>query len=230
MAGKETSGIENAAADLFRDKAYVICPPLNAGEDAVTRVVELARLVGGVPLFLDAAEHDQYAAAVSHLPLVVSTALFTLLHSSPSWNDMASLASSGFRDLTRLASGDPRMSHDICVTNREAIIHWIERLTAELSRYRDLLADARDQNLLEIFTGAKLDRDIFLTKPAGRPIEPAVDTSETRQEIIASLLGGWTRRMSLGQKERPERARDPSGSRAGEPPSEADKPRRRDKS
>ena len=77
---------------------------------------------------MDADEHDQYAAAISHLPLVVSTALFTLMRSSPSWDDLGAMASSGFRDLTRLASGDPEMSHGIWSTNREAMIHWLDRM------------------------------------------------------------------------------------------------------
>ena len=38
-----------------------------------------------------------------------------------------------FRDLTRLASGDPIMSADIMETNREAVVHWIDRFRDELA-------------------------------------------------------------------------------------------------
>src|SRR3990172_3176705 len=104
MAGKETPGIKHAEATLFRGKAYGICPSVRASEAAVQSVVGLAQLVGAEPLFLDPEEHDQYAAAVSHLPLLISTALFALVRSSPAWRDIAPMASTGFRDLTRLAS------------------------------------------------------------------------------------------------------------------------------
>ena len=79
MAGKETQGIEQAEATLFQGKAYCICPSVDATperDQAGDR--PRARSSAREPLFMDAGEHDQYAAAISHLPLVVSTALFTL--------------------------------------------------------------------------------------------------------------------------------------------------------
>jgi prephenate dehydrogenase len=189
MAGKETQGIDNAEEGLFRQRAYCICPAVDAHEGAVRAVIGIARLVGAEPLFLDPKEHDQYAAAVSHLPLLVSTALFTLLRASPAWSDLAPMASSGFRDVTRLTSGDPRMSHDIFLTNRDAAIHWLDRMGDELRRYRDLLqGDAKE--LLETFAKAQLDRDGFLAEPRPRRVEP--DQADVRQELMRSLIGGWT--------------------------------------
>ena len=188
MAGKETPGIENAEADLFRGRAYCLCPAVDAHEDAVRALVGLVRLVGAEPLFLDPREHDQYAAAVSHLPLVLSTALFTLLRASPAWRDLAPMASSGFRDVTRLASGDPRMSHDIFLTNREAAVHWLERMIDELRRYRDLLEGDAEQ-LLETFGRAQMDRDTFIAQPRATRLEE--ERPDVRQEMVNSLMGGW---------------------------------------
>src|SRR6266568_9660136 len=48
--------------------------------------------VGGVPFFLDADEHDAYAAAISHVPLVASVALFSLARNSNAWPELASMA------------------------------------------------------------------------------------------------------------------------------------------
>ncbi len=189
MAGKETPGIEQAEAELFQGKAYCICPTVSASEGAIRSVIGLARLVGAEPLFLDAEEHDQYAAAVSHLPLVLATALFSLLRSSPSWSDMAPMASSGFRDMTRLASGDPKMSIGICLTNREAVVHWLGRLAGELRRLQDLLQDARDEPLLETFAKAQMERDSFLGQPVRRA-EPAEEAG-VRRELLDMLVGGW---------------------------------------
>ena len=188
MAGKETQGIDNAEADLFRGRAYCLCPAVDAHEDAVRALVGLVRLVGAEPLFLDPREHDQYAAAVSHLPLVLSTALFTLLRASPAWRDLAPMASSGFRDVTRLASGDPRMSHDIFLTNREAAVHWLERMIDELRRYRDLLEGDAEQ-LLETFGRAQMDRDTFIAQPRATRLEE--ERPDVRQEMVNSLIGGW---------------------------------------
>lgn len=202
MAGKETAGIEHAEAALFEGKAYCLCPSVTATEAAVKSVIGLAKVVGAEPLFIDAAEHDQYAAAVSHLPLMVSTALFSLLNSSPAWPDMGPMASSGFRDVTRLASGDPRMSHDIWVTNREAVIHWLERIEGELRRFRGLLQDANDEALLETFARAQIERDTFLTRPPrrrGPELEGA--KAETGRAVLDMLVGGMlAERMRKIQK------------------------------
>jgi prephenate dehydrogenase len=192
MAGKENQGIESAEAGLFQGKAYVVCPTVDAPESAVRSVLGLAQIVGAEPLFVDPDEHDVYAAAVSHLPAMLSTALFQMLRASPSWPDMAIMASSGFRDVTRLASGDPVMSHDIWVTNRDALIHWLDRMATELQRFRSLLEDAKDDALLEAFAGARVDRDVFISEKAQRKAEPTSDLSaqETRRVMVDMLVGG----------------------------------------
>jgi len=189
MAGKETAGIANADAKLFAGKSYCIIPSPNATEGAVRLVVGLVHLIGAQPLFIDAQEHDRYVAAVSHLPLLASTALFTLVRSSPAWPELAALASSGFRDVTRLASGDPELSHDICLTNREAVLHWLERLSEELARYRELLAEGQEEELFKHFTRAQLDRDTYIT--AGPPTRPrvAADVPDASEQLVALLVG-----------------------------------------
>ncbi len=204
MAGKETSGPEHAEATLFSGSAYAICPAVSAGDEAVQSVLSLAQVAGAEPLFLDPEEHDQYAAAVSHLPLLLSTALFTLLRSSPSWDDMASMASTGFKDLTRLASGNPRMNNDILITNREACIHWLERMIGELGRFRDLLQDARDQALLETIAGAQMDRDVFLIQPIKR-YPRATPVPDVRKQLIDTLVGGYIAERTRKAQQLPER-------------------------
>lgn len=190
MAGKETGGIEHAEATLFQGKGYCICPSLTATHNAIQQITGLAGLVGAEPLFMDPPEHDQYAAAVSHLPLVISTALFTLLRASPSWDDLGVMASSGFRDLTRLASTDPEMSHGIWRTNREAVIHWLDRMITELSRYRDLLKDAQDETLLQAFIEAQIQRDEFLREPPSRKPMDTGPKVDTRDAMMRMLVGG----------------------------------------
>ncbi len=195
MAGKEQSGIEAADAHLFAGAPYCLVPHVNASERAINAVLGLVGMVGAQPVFVDAGEHDSYVAAVSHLPLVLSVALFSLAHDSQAWPEMAELAAGGFRDLTRLASGDPNMSHDIFVTNREHVLHWLERMIGELSRYRELIRD-KDEELFKALARTQLDRDTFLTKPPER--RPPVEQPDmlSAGERMASFLVGeqWVRR------------------------------------
>ncbi len=85
-------------------------PSPHASEAAIRSVLGLVALLGAEPVFLDAAEHDQYVAAVSHLPMIMAFSLFSLVRRSSSWEDMRVLAGTGFLGATRLASGDPQMT------------------------------------------------------------------------------------------------------------------------
>jgi prephenate dehydrogenase len=189
MAGKETTGSEHAEASLFEGRAYCLCPTVDCSPSAVQSVMGLASVVGAEPMFIDPDEHDVYAAAISHLPLVTATALFRLMRESPSWGDLGPLASSGFRDMTRLASGDPTMSNAIWKTNREAIIHWIDRLSAELTGLREMLKDARDEELFQVFATAKLQRDEFIANPPRREAAPGLEV-DRGQAMLQVMVGG----------------------------------------
>ena len=79
-------------------------------------------------------------AAASHLPFMMSVALMATASKSANWDDIAQLASSGFSDLSRLASGDPVMHRDICVTNPEPIVAWMDSYIRELYELRNMLA------------------------------------------------------------------------------------------
>lgn len=216
MAGKETAGIEAADANLFRGKAYCLCPSVTASESSIKAMLGLASAIGAEPLFIDPAEHDQYAAAISHLPLVISTALFSLMRASPSWDDMAQLASSGFRDATRLASTDATMSHDIWSTNREALIHWLQRMEGELGRFRKLLEDANDVELLEIFARTQLERDRFIMEPPRREAASVGGGGDAaaRNVLVDMLVGGMVGdRLRQAEKSMEEKEKS-----AGAPP------------
>jgi prephenate dehydrogenase len=115
-----------------------------------------------------------------------------LLSQSTGWQEIAPLAASGFRDATRLASGEPQMSYDIAVTNREAILGWLDRYQAELASLREAIA-AADPDLLERFARIKLKRDTFVeSPPAARPDARSAATlprDELEQSLIALLAG-----------------------------------------
>lgn len=161
MAGKETSGIEAADADLFIGCTYCLIPGCSAAEEAIDKVEGLVRQIGAKPLFIDASEHDMLVAAVSHLPMVISSALISMTTKSPLWDDMSKLAATGYRDLTRLASGSPEMSRDICLTNREFILRWIDEYSEELEKFRRLISEGSEE-LDEAFLQARERREGWL--------------------------------------------------------------------
>jgi prephenate dehydrogenase len=166
MAGKETSGIGEAYADLFQGCVYCLAPARNAGSQAVKTLKTMVESIGATPFFVDAELHDNLVAGVSHLPMLLSAAFVTATTRSRSWPEMAKLAAGGYRDISRLASGNPEMNRDICLTNKEKIIYWMDCYIDELLRYRSLVAEDGAE-LLKALVQAREAREKWLRK--GRP-------------------------------------------------------------
>jgi prephenate dehydrogenase len=70
------------------------------------------------------------------------------------WGDASLLASSGFRDATRLAAGSPEMYRDICLTNQEALVRSLDEYMAILRALREHIM-ARDPHLNELFASSQ---------------------------------------------------------------------------
>ena len=161
MAGKETYGIEAAEADLFRGCAYCLTPSQTASPESVDAVTGMTKKLGAIPLLIDPQEHDDLVAGISHLPILLSAVLVSLTTRNPFWSKMSKLASSGYHDLTRLASGNPGVNSHICLSNQEAIVDWIDGFIQELERYRDMVS-LGDQRLEQALAEANKARQRWL--------------------------------------------------------------------
>ena len=161
MTGKETSGLNDAEAGLFNGCIYCLTPAENVSKEASQTIEEMIKLIGANPLFVDIQKHDELVAGISHLPLILSSALVSSLAQNPLWPEMSKLAASGYRDVTRLASGNPDLHRGICATNRQAIVEWINRYIESLKEYRDYVAED-DEKLRQSFSEAQMIRQKWL--------------------------------------------------------------------
>lgn len=161
MAGKTDQGVENAEAGLFKGAPYAVVPLTTASETAVRSVLGMVETIGATARFMAADEHDDLVGAVSHMPILASNALFTMLRGTESWADFGKMAGPAYRDLTRLVDGDPQMSAEIALTNKERIQYWLDRYILELNRYRDLL-DEDEETIFNAFFDSNLQRFRFL--------------------------------------------------------------------
>ena len=211
MAGRETPGPGHATADLFTGKPYCIIPDARAREQAVSTVTTLAEAVGATPFFISADEHDSFVAAASHLPFMMSVALMQTVSKSANWDDIAQLASSGFRDLSRLASGDTVMHRDISITNNEPIVNWIDSFIRELYEIRNVLKDESGPDpkaVEEIFSSAHDERARWMAgaiTPGSRAQRQAPEipsfTDSMGQMFMGNKLMEAQRRMFRGEKD-----------------------------
>ena len=161
MAGKETYGIQAAEAELFRRCTYCLTSSEKVSPKSIDTVTGMVKKLGATPFFIDAQEHDNLVAGISHLPMLLSAALVSLTTKDPSWSEMSKLAASGYYDLGRLASGSPEVNAHICLSNKEAIVNWIDKFSQELERYRQLVAEG-NKRLEQTFTEANKARQEWL--------------------------------------------------------------------
>lgn len=152
MCGKETAGLASAAADLFREQVFFLCPSLRTTPELESTALALIEAIGARPIVIDAPAHDTAVAAVSHLPAVLSAALMRAVANEQFWP----AAASGFRDTSRLAGSDPRMMLDILLTNRDAVLNALDAYQAELVSVRRALVAGDEVALAEWLAAAQV--------------------------------------------------------------------------
>ena len=160
MAGSEQSGIAHARGDLFAGATYCLTPEPTTPATAVETVTVLVHTLGARAQVLSPETHDRVVAAISHLPFLLSTALVEVIATSPEWELLRTVAATGFRDVSRLASGDPRMHRDICLTNAREIRPWLVETAQALQALAGELDDGAA--LLRRFENAKAVRDAMI--------------------------------------------------------------------
>ena len=181
LVGKDSFGPDDADGSLFQDRPYCIIPASQARQDAVRSLTDMIRSIGAKPYFMNVAEHDSYVSVVSHLPLLLSVALVSCTSKSPSWEDIAKVASTQFGDMTRLASGDPVTHRDMFISNEDGIVYWIDEFIRELYEIRQVLTGEEDGKLkrLEgIFTRAITERNRWLAGVVRRQSDSAAGIAQ----------------------------------------------------
>jgi prephenate dehydrogenase len=163
MTGRERSGMDAAAPDLYAGCAWCLTPDEQTEPAALAKVRATVEALGARPLLLSAQDHDAAVATISHLPLLAAAALTLAAGTSPGWPLASQLAAGGFRDTTRVASGDPSMARDICLTNTEPILAALDAYLAQLQRLRTSIA-AGDPEIRRTFSAAKRTRDTWVDK------------------------------------------------------------------
>lgn len=145
MAGSERHGFGAARADLFDNAVWVLTPTTATDPDAITRVARLASATGASPLSLPPDVHDAVVAVVSHVPHMAAAALMNVAQNRAHDAPVLRLAAGGFRDVTRIAAGSPRVWEDILTENADAVR---EVLDAYIHTLTDLRRDLDDRNAL----------------------------------------------------------------------------------
>lgn len=162
VAGRERSGPHHAAAELFAQRPWIVCPTTHSAEAAVAAVAELASSCGGVVATMSALEHDRLFAQLSHVPQLVASALAGSL-SGLDRGEVA-LAGTGLRDTSRLADSDAALWAEIIAANPIEVARALHAVLDPLLEVAEALA-GRDP---EAATGSV--RDLVARGRAGRDL------------------------------------------------------------
>lgn len=162
IAGTEHSGVEASLPGLYRNRRVILTPLPETAPDAVEGVTRMWRICGAEVTCMEVAHHDEVLAATSHLPHMLAFGLVDALARMRENDEIFRYAAGGFRDFTRIASSNPVMWRDICMTNRAALGAMLARFGAEMADLADTIRRGDGDHLLEIFQRAKAARDRYV--------------------------------------------------------------------
>lgn len=133
MTGSEKAGIRAADPLLLENAVYLLTPAAGTSRQAVATMEKMVRAIKAYPVVLEAEEHDQLVALVSHLPHLLAVALVnTVRHAEGEQELIRVMAGGGFRDTTRIALGDTSVWYDIFSTNSHHLKESLQRFQEEL--------------------------------------------------------------------------------------------------
>ncbi|HKL98345.1 MAG TPA: prephenate dehydrogenase [Mobilitalea sp.] len=196
MTGSEKTGYMNSYAMLMENAYYILTPSDTVSKDKLAALYNLVEDMGSIPIILDAAEHDEITATISHVPHLIAAQLVNLVRDSgPISEKMSALAAGGFKDITRIASSSPVMWQDISLTNAPGIKRSLDRYIESLHKVSEALAEKDGDYLYHIFDTAGEYRSSIPNKSIGmmkKFFEIFLDITDEAGAIatIATLLAG----------------------------------------
>ena len=131
MAGVENSGFSAGDENLFSNSKWLI----EKENEILNKVIlDLEAKI----LKVDMEKHNFLTAQISHLPAILSSVLFDC-----ATNEAKQIASSGFRDTTRLAMTNSSLINSMFENNQENILKAFEMLIEKMNLLKNMNKDER---------------------------------------------------------------------------------------
>ena len=188
VAGAETAGVEHARPDLFEGARWYLTPTARTGGVLYDRVQRAVAELGARPQAIDAGDHDQLMALISHLPHVLADLL--VAQASQGLGDGERLPEVGpsFRDATRVAGANPAIWGDIFAANAEAVADQVEAAASRLEEVAALLrAGDRDGVSAWHSRASEQRRALLEADLAGGPLHELRVVVPNRPGIVAEI-------------------------------------------
>ncbi|MGB5592860.1 MAG: prephenate/arogenate dehydrogenase [Crocosphaera sp.] len=168
MAGTAEQGIEAAQKNLFKNAPYVITPTEKTPKNSIKILENLAQSLGSTVYNCSPEDHDQAVAWISHLPVMISASLIASCLGET--NEVVlklaqKLASSGFRDTSRVGGGNPELGVMMAKYNKTALLHALHGYRQQLDKIMDKINTEEWDSLEELLTITQERRSLFISPP-----------------------------------------------------------------
>ena len=162
MAGSEKTGYENSSKEILHGAFYLLTTTPETPDFMIKKMQEITNICECRNLVLKPEEHDIAAAAISHVPHILSyTLVNTVREHDNDQHYMKQFAAGGFRDMTRIAASSPEMWQNIVLANKKAVLTFLSQYQVLLEEFKqELIMDDKD-GLLDFFRKSKEYRDTF---------------------------------------------------------------------
>lgn len=162
MAGTTQSGIDAAQGQLFAGRPYVFTPVAQTPPASVQTISEIARSLLARVYHCSPSEHDRAVALISHLPVMVSASLIDACMSEEAVLKLAQqLASSGFRDTSRVGGGNPELGLMMAQYNRSELLRSLSSYRHSLEQLISHIQQEDWQALEQLLQQTQLGRSLF---------------------------------------------------------------------
>ncbi|MBD1870139.1 prephenate/arogenate dehydrogenase [Cyanobacteria bacterium FACHB-471] len=166
MAGTAESGLNAALTGLFVNRPYVLTPIDSTPAKAVETVAELARSLQAQVYHCSPEAHDRAVAWISHLPVMVSASLIAACLSESSAEVLAlaqSIASSGFRDTSRVGGGNPELGRMMAEYNQDELVRSLHAYRHQLNQVITQIEQSDWDAVQQLLTQTQTARPQFLS-------------------------------------------------------------------
>ena len=165
MAGTAESGLDAAQAKLFVDRIYALTPLAETPPESVEVVAEIARSLQSRVIHCHPEDHDRAVALISHLPVMVSASLIATCtaNENEAVRSLAEmLASSGFRDTSRVGGGNPELGVMMARYNKDAVLRSLATYRHQLDQITQYIETENWDGLEKVLQATQSDRPKFV--------------------------------------------------------------------
>ena len=165
MAGTAESGIEAALHGLFAGNPYVLTPTEETPEAAIALIESVLRPLQVKFFQCRPEDHDRAVAWISHLPVMTSASLIAACMTEADSRVLGltqQLASSGFKDTSRVGGGNPELGVMMAQYNRDEVLRALRVYRESLEKIEGAIVQENWEELETILRGTQEARSGFV--------------------------------------------------------------------